>query len=302
MATLASNFHAADAGSWWAAALTQGRGPLCLAIIAAGVVALLLAGRTLDRLSPAAPRGRRLATALARLRSDDGTATVEFVLVFPVALVILLTLLQSVLVFSGNLFVNYAAYTAARAAIVHAPTGGIGGGGALIFEGPAMAHVRHAAAMALVPVSGREDASSSDANAFVAGLQDYYSFYEQQPPAWVSGIAGQRFAYAVEHTSVHPYRVSVLRSGGIDLERLRVDESIGYGPKDPVALGVSHRLNLSIPYVSGIFKDGGFTGSGGTHTTVGGTTAFSTIDATCTLTLEGYDRNLPEAPPIERVP
>ena len=50
-----------------------------------------------------------------------GVAVLEFALVFPIALTIVLIMVQTALLMTGNLLVNYAAYCAARSAVVWIP-------------------------------------------------------------------------------------------------------------------------------------------------------------------------------------
>ena len=65
---------------------------------------------------------RRARTAGAR-SGQDGVAMIEFALVLPVALILVLFMAQSALLMVGHLCVHYSAYCAARAAIVYVPLG-----------------------------------------------------------------------------------------------------------------------------------------------------------------------------------
>lgn len=285
---------------WWSSALAGDVGSRCLVIAAAGVVllaVLLRAGWVLRR--GASPRGG-VRAACARLRGESGTATVEFVLVFGPALLICLVLLQAVLMFTANLFVNYAAYAATRSAIVRAATGAEGGGGELAYGSDEFIAVRRAAAYALTPVSGKMELIDQS-DFFVRGLDGYFDNLGVGSPRWVDSLAGQRLAYAFdsENTELTLYETTVSDDGRTELTEIEGRSSGGqvlYGPKDPVTIGVTHRLHLSVPYVGGLlFGDG-------THPTLGGESPYATVTATCTLTLEGYDRNLPPEPEVEREP
>lgn len=286
-------------GPWWSSALSSDLGLRCAAIAGVGVVVLALALRAGWGLRRSASGvGKPGLTLSEKFRGEDGTATLEFVLVFVPALAVCLILLQTVLAFSGNLFVHYAAFVATRAAIVEAPGGNLGGGGQLSENNdPAYDRVERAAAFALAPVSGRlSTAGGGDPAAFEAGLAAYFRDAGQTPPPWVSGLAGERLAYALAHTNLDLYVTRVTDGGGAELDKLTGppgSNAVGYGPKDPVTLGVRHRLHLSIPYASAVFADG-------THATAGGQTAYSNVSATSTMTLEGYDVNLPELPVVER--
>ena len=52
---------------------------------------------------------------------SQGTATIEFALVMPIMLFLILLLAQTTFVMAGNLFVHYAAFAATRSAIVYIP-------------------------------------------------------------------------------------------------------------------------------------------------------------------------------------
>lgn len=300
-------------GPWWSSALTSDLGLRCAAVAGVGALVLaatLRAGWTLWGARGLKPARRMVScgfkpvcqTVRDRLRGESGTATVEFVLVFVPCLGVCMILLQTVLAFSGNLFVHYAAFVATRSAIVEAPDGDLGGGGELLAGGPAYERVQRAAAFALAPVSGRLSPDGGDPAAFEAGLAAYFSSYGEDAPVWVERLAAQRLAYAQAHTEIGLYLTRALDNGSVELERLSPppfsapdDDAVpvGFGPKDPVTVGVSHKLHLSIPYASAFFADG-------QHQTVGGTTAYAIVSATSTMTLEGYDVNLPELPEVER--
>ena len=56
----------------------------------------------------------RLCRALA---AEGGTATLEFCMVIPIVLFLILLLVQSTLLMVGNQFVHYAAFAATRSAV-----------------------------------------------------------------------------------------------------------------------------------------------------------------------------------------
>ncbi|MBB6429459.1 hypothetical protein HNQ40_001265 [Algisphaera agarilytica] len=283
---------------WWSSALSSDLGVRCAVIAGVGALLLAVALRAGWMLWRTRPVAVRRSTLRQRLAGESGTATVEFVLVFVPALGISLILLQTVLMFSGNLFVHYGAFVATRSAIVEAPRGALGGGGYLADDNdPAYNRARRAAAFALAPVSGRENSGGGgDAVAFEAGLQAYFTAYGEDAPAWVDRLAAERLSYALTHTTLDLYETRVGENGEVILDKQTQpfgDNRVDFGPKDPVTVGVSHRLHLSIPYASALFADG-------THQTVGGETAYSVVTATSTMSLEGYDVNLPELPEVER--
>ena len=118
----------------------------------------------------------------------------------------------------------------------------------------------------------------------------------------------QRLAYALRHTRLIFYETRVADNGvpRFDLVSRDADGNGGaaFGPKDPVTVGVEHDFALSIPYASFVFADQTQDAAGNTvsreHTTLDGQTPYTTITAQCTMTLEGYDRNLPPLPAVER--
>ena len=279
-------------GSWYSSAWSDRSVWFYAAIMFTGAMTLA----TLARALVAAPKSKATPRQLLnRLLDDSGTATVEFTLVFAPALWICLILLQTVLMFSGQLFVHYAAYAAVRSAIVHIPSGLPGGGGDMANGDAVMQSAQRAAAYALAPVSGKSNDLAGPPTAFVAGLQDYFDQMEQAAPNWVDRLAGQRLAYALAHTEAEIYIARRVDGGSYRLSRVDGDDLVYYGPKDPVTIGVKHRLHLSIPYASVFFADG-------KQQTAGGETAYALVRATSTLTLEGIDRQLPPTPPLEREP
>ncbi|MEE9405193.1 MAG: hypothetical protein V3V20_09890, partial [Algisphaera sp.] len=237
------------------------------------------------------PRG-----AWGRWRGDSGTATLEFVLVLPVALGAVLIVLQSMLALSGNLFIHYAAYAAARAVVVQAPTEARGGGGVLrMDEGDASyASALRASALAMAPVSGPGAGGGNAGESLADAAATLFSAAGQSAPRWVETKVASRVAYATAHTRVRFFRVEESESGVV-YEPLTPGESWAMGPKSPVTVEVIHDLHLSIPFAGQLFSEG-------SHAVSGGSAPYTRIGARCTLTLEGYDVNLPEAPGIERSP
>lgn len=289
---------------WWSSAVSSDLGLRCAVVAGVGALVLAAALRALWHMSRQVPaRGPWLGRLKDNFRGglrggESGTATVEFTLVFVPALAVCLVLLQTVLAFSGNLFVHYAAYTATRVAIVEAPTGAPGGGGTIRDnpDDPTYRKAKRAAAFALAPVSGKLNGGSGEPAGFVAGLNDYFDAYGQDAPDWVANVAGQRLAYALRHTTLDLYRTR-LTADGVQLIKLTdtTGDRLDLGPKDPVTVGVNHRLHLSIPYAAAVYADG-------QQDTAGGRTSYTNVTATCTMTLEGYDRNLPPEPTLEREP
>lgn len=257
-------------------------------------------------------RGPMHGSAWRRVVCDDGTATIEFALVFPVLLVMILALIQTTFAFTGVMFVNYAAFIAARSAIVEVPRdlgdenrNVVAGSGSQKRE-----NIRGAAAFALMPVSGPGTASglSSDRSVGTA-VDNLYAREGLDTPKWSERLADRRLGYALDHTDVvllalgeptnepDAFRSGLFGTAGIDFgyavsPNAVPEASYRYGPRDPIRVVVRHRFHLSIPFVGRLF-------SNGTHSVDGTTTPYRVIQADFTLTNEGIWRDPPLESPEE---
>ena len=235
-------------------------------------------------------------------RDRRGTATVEFVLVLPVALFLSLALLQLMLLMGGFIFVHYAAFAATRSAIVYVPTDfGADGEPANEYvesaQSPKHQAIHRAASAAMVPVSGRASSGVAGADTFAAALGNYYQAAGVATPKWVSTLAPDRFRYAFQHTTVAvSYAEADPVTGEIDFIEVGSNGSHTFGPKDPIAVRVQHRFHLSVPYVRWLFADGGMSSSSSPDA------GYATLAASYTLTNEGIAANLPPTPGIDRDP
>ena len=87
-----------------------------LAIMLAGVTALVLLGLLLARL-----RGRRR-EAFGSFHGDQGgSAAIEMTLLMPFALMVFLIVIQAAILFNANMVVHYSAFCAARVAVTEVP-------------------------------------------------------------------------------------------------------------------------------------------------------------------------------------
>lgn len=227
------------------------------------------------------------ATRLSRVADEQGSATLEFVLIIPMLLFCTLTLAQTTLVMGGNIFVHYAAFAATRSAITTLPmdfaTTGESRNILVLPDGQKTEHIRQAAVFALLPVAGKmEDSANSNAAALVEGFKSYYRALNQSPPKWIDGFLAQRLAYANAHTSIQFSRV--VTESENDLLWQPLEAGIHqFGPREPVTVQVEHQLNLAVPYVWPIFADSKVA----RHTLV---------KAFYTLNNEGIDTELPPTP------
>lgn len=120
--------------------------------------------------------------APSALRDERAQALTEFLIIFPVLLLIVLGIFQFSLAFNGRQFVQWASYQAARSAAVWV---------ALDSETPlddeADDRIRTAAAMALVPVSMRQESLPS-----VQSASDRFSGgqWQETVGAWVNSTVG----------------------------------------------------------------------------------------------------------------
>ena len=265
---------------------------MVIALVSAAVVLLLV--RACVRLGRRRV-GRRLLT------DRGGTATIEFALMLPLLMYMLLLLAQSMLLTGGNIFVHYAAFAAARSAIVQIPSETEDDGANALTHAAGFDKydsIHRAAAYALVPVAGRADSADTTqlGDAFVLGLQQLHREQELTEPNWIESFAARRLAYAMEQTQVQVLLTSVETKGGerrVVLEELIDGESHTFGAKDPITVRVRHLFNLPVPYANLIFADGQIDNSPSRYTR---------ISAASTLTNEGTLDWLPPAPEIERVP
>lgn len=301
-----------DAGRWWLQTMINGYSLRCVVAMATILGCVLIGGRVIALLFGKylkAIRGRKdnLQTDVRPVRCTDlicdakGTATLEFVLVFPFVLFLALLLIQTTLLMVGNLFVHYAAFAAARTAIVQIPQD------YLDFHEPpnTIVHVagqpkydliHQAAAYALMPVSGRLGIASAPGEAYADALHRYYADQGHATSAWVDELAADRLRYAF-----HPVNTNIVvaytkqSNEGLIWTDLRPAEMYTFGPKDSITIRVEHRFNLSVPYVRAVFTDG-------SHRISGGTGMYSRISAQYTLTNKGISEQLPPRPELQRIP
>ncbi len=231
---------------------------------------------------------------------ESGTATVEFALVFPVFMFLVLILVQTTLLMVGNQFVHYSAFAAARSAISYIPSDmterdGWGRNTIKPAQGtPKYDAIRSSAYFAVMPVCGRLEDGELSTEAFVDGLSDYFASYDRDAPKWVETLAADRLQYAAANTDVTVLE-TVVDGQGVDYLQIDADEAFTFGPRDAITVRVEHRLNLSVPYVRGIFADGEHDDGLG---------KYALVSAQYTLTNEGVDPDLPELEPDDplRVP
>ncbi len=272
--------------TFWAAYLTSDLTLFCAAV-AAGCVAMLAIGlRALRRAHAGRPPADRA--------GQRGTATIEFALVAPILLFLMLLLAQTAMLMSGNLFVHYAAFAANRSAVVQIPRD--------LPTEPANAYyhefggVKHdaiwrAAVYALAPVGSRAGGSGQDVDTdlYVEGLTALYEGYGRTPPAWIERIAADRLAYAADTTEMTVRKVRVLQDHTVEYEEIGLGESATFSTHETISVRVRHELALGVPYVSSLYRDGENDGGD-----------YRTLVAHYMLSNEGMRDALPPQPTIQR--
>ncbi|MBN1941804.1 MAG: pilus assembly protein [Phycisphaerae bacterium] len=186
---------------------------------------------------------RKARTARGRaLGGQEGTAIIEFAMVLPIALAIVLMMIQASLLMGGFLCVNYASYCAARAAVVFVPD--------VMSDEPTnvladyfdpdvsekLARIRQAAVWAVMPVSdGGYDEWSDYGDVLAEGLEELYSRAGEEAPGWVRGYLGHKLAYAERNT---------------DVELSPPADGLQYAAHEDLHVVTRHNLYLSVPYAS----------------------------------------------------
>ena len=268
---------------WWQQALFSPLSLFCFALLIVGVVGALLSARFLLRIS----RLRKAQNAAATLADDSGVTTIEFVMVLPILLFLILMLMQTTLVMGGNFFVHYAAFTATREAVTIMPTGLDATYNRYDRGSDKHEAIRRDAWLALVPVSGRQTSGHPDAEAYASAFASFYNNYGSVPPRWVENLLADRYRYAEANTQITVIRPVVVDEYNIDFEE--VSDGYTFGYREPITVRVEHRLHLSIPLARAIFQDGTMDGL-----------AYTDVAAHYTLTNEGVNPKFPPKPDLDR--
>ncbi len=273
----------------WAGVLASSTTWWCAAVACVAIVACVLSLRVLVR------SGRVLRPA-GVVSNESGTASIEFVLVTPLLMFMVLALLQTMLVMTGQVYVHHAAFAATRSAIVQIPIddsqAGVEAANEIVMHPSSVKYdaIRRAAVFALVAVSGRSEAGLTGGEAFEAGLAGMYDAYGREVPNWVTALAADRLRYADANTHVTLVD-TFIADGQVQFVDMQRNVLYAYGPKDPVTVSVRHWFNLSMPYARLIFADGD-TNDG----------SQARLEAQYTLTNEGVSDRLPLPPPWPREP
>ena len=211
-------------------------------LIGAGVLVGLLCWLA----KAARTRGKQL-----QLDGQSGVAILEFVMVMPIALFLVLMMAQSALLLVGHMTVNYASYCAARSAIVIVPLDRTDVTG----EPPNVldmdAHhdytakhdaIRQAAIWAVLPISSSSRRlADGGSDVLEKGLQEIFDTYGRgQVPRWMFRLLERKLTYADEYTEV--WLDEPANGSGF------------YGDGEVLVTYVRHTFYLSIPYAGRLYS------------------------------------------------
>ena len=183
-------------------------------------------------------------------RDEKATAMLDFVLVFPIFAMIVLTFVQLSLLIHARLVVSYAAFAAARSAVVW------------LAQDPAEAQERaeKAAQIGCLAIASGAGAVGSGWGHALAVTPLYLHSPDGERLGHRIRRGGSKMAWSAAATRVH------IRPSSQPL-----------GAHDPVTVEVEHDFYLSVPYGDRVFRQG----------TLGGL-PIHTIKDSFTLTNEGY--------------
>lgn len=282
-------------GNWFWQAMTSRLSILCGLVLLLSIPAALICLRAMYRMGRAAASNR---TRKSVLRGEEGTAMIEFMLVLPFAMFFIFMVAQTTFLMTGNIMVHYAAFSACRSAIVQVPAQPVFHSDEpqnyiiLSRDGRKFEAVRRAAVFALYPVSGPLDNNAQIGEDVSSAIGQVYGNFGQDVPEWVNNVIGQRVNYADANTDLQFFEAL---PDGNNVELNRLTGAHKYGPKETIAVQVTHRFYLSVPWVGFVYMDGMLDSSQGEG-------PYTEVTAHYALPNEGIDVLLPPKPPIDRIP
>ncbi len=212
-----------------------------------------------------------------KLKNQDGTAIIEFALVLPFLLGMILLMAQSSLLMGGYLSVNYASFCAARAAIVQIPreTNSELLNTVNDYDDPEASgklwNIKAAAVWGVTPVSpGTLTPPSAQGQVLRDGLERFFEVNNAPVPWWVNDQLESRLSYAEENTFVS---LVPPKNGNV------------YQEREDITVTVRYNIYLSVPYASRLLaaldSDNSIDLGDGRYAL--------TVQVPCTLTNEGVD-------------
>jgi hypothetical protein len=251
-AVFAQSSNVIQNGHWLRAAVSGRMFLACAAVMVGCLMGLLVLSRALW-LAGAAHRSKGVSP-------QGGAVIVEFAMVLPFVLVFVMIMVQSMLMMAGYLCVHYAAFCAARAAVVQVPTdlslvnpierpNYIDT--SLLEDSPKVSRIRAAAVWPLIPVScGSDDYPiTRDCADLQKGLTAYYDSFPQgtagaDTHGWVTTQLPHRISYAWDYTHV-TLEPSISGVAGGETH---------YGDHEDLVVDVDYTFYLSFPFMAKIFK------------------------------------------------
>lgn len=225
-------------------------GPWLLAATALIVLVVRFSGRLRAAWEPAPQQAGETLVA-----GENGRSAIEFLLLLPIILSILLLILETALMVQAKFVVNYAAFCAVRSAIVWIPADAPGGEARNHIDrtdpdSDKMQKIWRAAAFACVSISphyssslvdrtGISDASDDQKDA----VERIAAFFPSDGDGNVADSFKNRLAYAFDSANT-TIEIAAESSGSHD------QSSGDYGDHDPVTVKVTHRFYLGIPLAS----------------------------------------------------
>ncbi len=223
--------------SWVSAAMGSKLFLTCGAILLVCLGGIALLGATLWR----AGRDHR-----KRPRDgQSGAAILEFTIIIPIIGSLAMVMVQSAFLMGGNLCVHYAAYCAARSAVVQIPRdySDIGEDPNVLGHpdgSKKFMRIKDAAIWAVMPVSaGGENVPEGYDAGLTGELKAMFTRYGGDAPGWLDDRIKRKFDYATGHTFVEV-------DPPADGERYEVHEDI--------RVKVEHTLYMSVPYANWLFS------------------------------------------------
>lgn len=221
-------------------------GPWLLVAAALAVLVARFSGRLRSACEPTALEARETLVG-----GENGRSAIEFLLLLPIVLSILLLILEVALMVQAKLVVNYAAFCAVRSAIVWIPADAPGGEARNHIDrtdpdSDKMQKIWRAAAFACVSISphyssslvdrtGISDASDDQKDA----VERIAAFFPSHGDGNVADSFRNRLAYGFDSANT---TIEIIAESGSH------DQSAGdYGDHDPVTVKVTHRFYLGIP-------------------------------------------------------
>lgn len=246
-------------GKWLPPALSSPLSVACLVI-------LLVCGAILFGLVAAMWRiGNRPGR---RQSPQGGTIMIEFALILPFAMFMVLLMVQTSLLMAGNLCVHYAAFCAARSAVTTIPLELEDMRNEFTEDGAKHQRLKMAAWYAVMPVSSASEHLAQAQTELPTGLDEFFARNGASSPGWVQAHLARKWNYAEQNTTV------------------RLDgplNGIRYVRNEDLVVNVEHKFYLSVPYVRRLFAYG----NDGVSLNFGSGEYATRIRSTCTLTNEG---------------